>query len=228
MVVHCAHDFSPHAAQFNIAGTKAIFDAARERGVTRQIFVSSLSALPDAPSEYGRIKYELETHFLAKGETCIRPGLVIGYGGLFGRNMRTILKTPVLPLVDGGRDPIAFIGIEDLAQATAALIESAAPGVYNLFHSGIVTLRTLTESLNRRAGHRALFLNVPVPCALFLLSAATAIGIRLPVEAGNLKALRKNRDCPYQSDLARFVARPCSLDAALDAALGSLRESQRG
>ena len=228
VVVHCAHDFSSTAANLNIEGTKAICDAARGQGVGRQVFVSSLSAVPDAPSEYGRIKFELESHFLRQREICVRPGLVIGNGGLFGRNMRTILKTPLLPLADGGRDPIAFIGIEDLAQAMAAVIESAAPDVYNLFHSDVVTLRILTESLNRRARHRALYVSVPVSGALFLLSAAKAIGIRLPVEAGSLKALRKNRDCPHRSDLRKFVSQPCSLDAALDAALRSFRESPLG
>jgi nucleoside-diphosphate-sugar epimerase len=222
-VVHCAHDFSPNAASLNIDGTKAIFQAAREKGVARQVFVSSYSARAGAASEYGRIKYELESYFLREGQIVARPGLVIGNGGLFGRNMRTILATPVLPLVDGGRDPIAFVGIQDFAQAMAAVIESAAPGAYNLFHSDIVTLRTLTETLNRRAGHRALYLSVPAPCALFLLSAAAAIGIRLPVDAGNLRGLKQNRECPYRSDLQTFAPQPCSLDAALKSALADLR-----
>jgi nucleoside-diphosphate-sugar epimerase len=223
VVAHCAHDFSPGAIARNVDGTRAIFQAARERGVARQVFLSSYSARSAATSDYGRIKYELESFFLEQGQIVVRPGLVIGNGGLFGRNMRSILSTPVLPLVDGGRDPVAFIGIGDFLQAMAIIVESAAAGAYNLFHSGIVTLRTLTESLNRQAGHRAIYLSVPAPCAAFLLSAAAAARIRLPVDAGNLKGLKLNRDCPFQSDLQTFVLSPSSLDAALASALADFR-----
>jgi NADH dehydrogenase len=228
VVVHCAHDFSPHAVKRNVDGTKAIFEAARERGVMRQVFVSSYSARPAAASEYGRIKYELENYFLENRQIVVRPGLVIGNGGLFGRNMRSILATPVLPLVDRGIDPIAFIGIEDFLQAMAIVIESGAAGAYNFFHGDLVTLRGLTDALNRQAGHRAIYLNVPFPCAAFLLFAAKAVGIRLPVDAGNLEGLKLNRDCPYQSDLKSFVPEPLSLDTALASTLADFRGGADG
>jgi NADH dehydrogenase len=168
VVVHCVHDFTPDAVKLNINGTKAIFEAARRRGVTRQVFLSSYSARPAAASEYGQIKYDLENYFLENRQIIVRPGLVIGNGGLFGRNMRSILATPVLPLVDRGLDPVAFIGIEDLTRAMTIVVESSPPGAYNFFHADIVTLRTLTESLNQQAGHRAIYFSVPASCAAFL------------------------------------------------------------
>jgi hypothetical protein len=153
---------------------------------------------------------------------------VIGNGGLFGRNMRSILATPVLPLVDRGLDPVAFIGIEDLTRAMTIVVESSASGAYNLFHADIVTLRTLTESLNRQAGHRAIYLSVPASCAAFLLSVAQTVGIQLPVDAGNLKGLKLNRDCPHKSDLGTFVPKPLSLNEALASALVELRGGRHG
>ena len=63
-VIHAAHDFTPGAMDTNVKGTLAMERAAAAAGVRRQILVSSLSARPDAVSEYGRTKLAQEEHFI--------------------------------------------------------------------------------------------------------------------------------------------------------------------
>ena len=132
VVVHLAYDRKA-GIELNVEGVKRVFAAAAAAGVSRQIFVSSYSARPDALSEYGRLKYLLETFFLERGQTIVRPGLVIGNGGLFGRNMEQILHTPLMPLLNAGSDLLPVVAVEDLVTAMTTLLHRE-PGAYNLFN----------------------------------------------------------------------------------------------
>lgn len=219
VVIHCAHDFSPNSVLQNVDGTRAIYEAAKDAGVVRQAFLSSYSARRDSPVDYGRIKYQLETFFLAAGQVVIRPGLVIGNGGLFGRNMRRILTSPVTPLPDGGRDRVAIIGFLDFLAATRLIIESGRPGAYNLFCNELVTLRELTESLNRHAEHLSIYISIPCAWSVFFLNAMQRLGIRFPVDVNNLKALKNTQPRIYSSDLKRLLGSETSMDAALSLAV---------
>ena len=222
-VIHCAHDFSPDSVRQNIDGTRAIYAAARDAGVGRQAFLSSYSARRDSPVDYGRIKHELENFFLAAGQVVIRPGLVIGNGGLFGRNMRRILSSPVIPLPDGGRDRVPIVGILDFLAATRLIIESGRPGAYNLFCNEPVTLRELTESLNRHAGHRSMYVGIPCSWSVWFLNTMQKLGVRFPVNVNNLKALKHTQPRIYASDLKGLLGSETSMDAALSLAVSSFK-----
>jgi NADH dehydrogenase len=204
VIVHCAYDAAASYST-NYDGTILIYAAARKAAVARQILVSSYSARPDAASEYGRLKYALEQFFLSNAESVVRPGLVIGNGGLFGRNMRKILTSPVMPLLDGGRDQLPLIGIRDFTAAMTAILEGGRTGAFNLFDPCFVTMRTLVRTVNRAAGHRALYLPISATLAGALLSVCERCGIRLPVDRGNLRALKANQRPIHQSDLAGLV-----------------------
>jgi NADH dehydrogenase len=122
-VFHCAHDFSA-GQRVNHDGTVAVARGADRFGVKRQVFVSSHSARPDAVSEYGRSKYALEQFFLEQKQLVVRPGLVAGGGGLFGRMIDRLLKARVVPLIAGGRDQVALVGVEDLCEAVCEVVFS--------------------------------------------------------------------------------------------------------
>ncbi len=222
-VVHCAHDFRPGSRKKNVTGTRGLHEAARRAGVSHQIFLSSYSARPDAESEYGRTKFEIEQYFLAEGETVVRPGLVIGNGGLFGRNLRQLLSLRVVPLVDGGRDQLPLLALGDFLQAMGQIIEEAPAGAYNLFNPELVTTRELVRRIQKKAGRRVLFLHLPIGLAIGSLSLAARLGVRLPVDLDNLRALKKNQHEIHVSDLERFVPAASSFDAMLESTLTELR-----
>jgi NADH dehydrogenase len=203
VVVHLAYDRKA-GFDVNVEGTKLVYAAARAAGVPRQIFVSSYSARPESIAEYGRLKRQLETYFLERGETIVRPGLVVGNGGLFFRNMRKILRSPVMPLLDGGRDLLPVVAVDDFAAAMTTLLESRA-GAYNLFNPELVTMRQFMETINRAGGHRALYFNIPVSWASGLLSLSEKLRIKLPIDSDNLRALKQNQECIHKSDLQTLV-----------------------
>src|SRR5687768_7387178 len=73
----------------------------------RYILVSSFSASGDALSYYGRCKHKLELLFSA--DTIIRPGLVLGDGGLFSRLQLQVRKNRFVPLIATGKQPLQTI-----------------------------------------------------------------------------------------------------------------------
>ena len=106
VLVHCAYARRrPGADAFatNVRASKMLFDAARGAGTKQLIFVSSLAAGGDAPSEYGRQKFRIEQMLDPNADTVVRAGLVLGNGGLFARMQAYLRRRSLVPLIDGGR-----------------------------------------------------------------------------------------------------------------------------
>jgi len=89
-VIHCAWDLRPGTGQDNIAFTKRLTEAAEEAGVMHQVFISSYSAHPSAATDYGKSKLTVQDYMLERGHAAVRPGLVIGSGGMFQRLCDTL------------------------------------------------------------------------------------------------------------------------------------------
>jgi nucleoside-diphosphate-sugar epimerase len=216
-IVHCAHDFRPGMLEVNVAGSRLLFSAGEGR---RRIFVSSHSAREDAVGEYGIAKYRIERIYLAGGETVVRPGLVIGSGGLFGRYLRTIRNLRIVPLVDGGRDPVPVLAIADFSETMAALIESGRRSAYNLFNATMPSMRELVDTVLRLERRGALV--VPLPFALAVAATKAAARLKVPgaFNAESLGTLRLNRRPVHESDLLKLSSRETSIEDAIARALG--------
>ncbi len=216
-LVHCAHAFGEVEA--NLSGTRLIYEAGCRAGVRRHIYLSSYSARPDALSDYGSVKHTLERFFLDREQTIVRPGLVIGRGGLFHRNMEAILRYRVAPLLDGGANLLPVIAIRDLVAAMTVILEGELQGAFNLFHHKLVTMRELLETLARQAGRRVLFVNISSRRAETLLRTIEKLRIPFPVGTGTLRALKQNQEPIHtESDLLRLTGAECSLAEMIHAA----------
>jgi nucleoside-diphosphate-sugar epimerase len=216
VVIHGAHDFSPGALERNVEAAVRLFEAA---GTKRQMFISSCAASPDAAVEYGTAKFRIETFFLEHRQVIVRPGLVIGSGGLFGRQLRFMTSSPVIPLLDGGRTPIPVVGVADFCTAIVAIIAAGNHGgEFNLFNPDMPTTRQLTEAVLRASGHRAWLLPVSYELAQGFLRLTEALGIPLPVTTQNLGGARQVGT--HRSTLEALVPRPATLDEMVRAACG--------
>ncbi|MCX6625276.1 MAG: NAD(P)-dependent oxidoreductase [Acidobacteria bacterium] len=203
VLLHAAYD--PRAgSDVNRRGTERIFAAAAKAGVARQIFLSSYSARPGSPSNYGQMKYLLEQFFLEQGQTIVRPGMVTG-GGMFERLTRGMLRLPVVPLAGGGRDLVPILDIGDFTRSLALIAEGAEGREFNLFAPELLTSRRVAELVLEAAGHRALL--VPVPGSLLIAVATLGAWLRLlpPGAAGGVRAARLNRVAAYESHLPRLI-----------------------
>lgn len=211
VVVHAAHDLAHGAGPATVAGTIAIAEAARSAGVGHQVLVSSFSAHAGAVTEYGRAKLALEAWFLPRGQAVVRPGLVIGRGGMFARMVEVVRRNRVVPVVyPSGR--MAVVGERDCLTCLVHAVE-ARPGV--LLGAWLEQRTSMAELLGAtRRALRARTLLVPVPYALALAGARAAegLGIRAPLGSDSLRAMRANAAVADPGTLGQIVARPLGLE----------------
>lgn len=205
VLVHTAHDFTRGATERNITGTIELSSAAKKRGASRQIFLSSYSAQADAVTEYGQTKFSLEQFFGNIDGICVRPGLVIGPGGLFSRMVRMVKLLPVIPVVDGGTGRVPIIGVDQLIGALEKVMNIEDPGaMYNLFNEQLVTLKELIDATAKVLKKRRLFIPVSSKMVMKCLNVFNTMGLDLPVDVNNVRAFIHNQETQYLSDL-RYV-----------------------
>lgn len=106
----------------NVHGTMNMIEAARDAGVPRFIFVSSLSAREPELSAYGASKARAEMLVKASGLdwTIIRPPAVYGPRDSEMFELFRAAKWGVVPVPKGGR--ASMIHVEDLARLLLALL----------------------------------------------------------------------------------------------------------
>ena len=125
-LVHAAYDFRPKTRNdiwnSNVRGSIALFKQAREEGVKRIVFVSTMSAYEGCVSLYGQAKLEIEAALRESGVGCsVRPGLIYSTplsdsGGMIGSILSRVQRGGVLPLIGGGKQQLYCVHEKDLAR----------------------------------------------------------------------------------------------------------------
>lgn len=203
-VVHLAHDFAgEEGARRTIESTLAVARQLHRAGVRRQLFFSSFSAGEHAASLYGRTKFAIEQGFTEMLEAVIvRPGLVLGDGGIYGRIRRWARTLPVIPLPDGGRGEVAVIEVAKLCRETLNLaFASTTPREANLFEREPRSLRHLVLEAAQEVGRTPWILPVPTALLMAGLKAVEFLRLPLPVNADNLAGFTANQAARYVSTL---------------------------
>ena len=202
--IYLAHDFGGEkGAALTVQQTLACVEQLRRHGVGRQLFFSSYSAGAYAISLYGRTKFEIERAVTGLADLVIvRPGLVLGDGGIYGRIRKWAQKFPLVPLPDGGRLEVPVISIHRLCDETLALASAPAPPrEANLFEQRLVTLRELVDRAASEVGRHPLIVPVPSMLLLWGLRAMAALRIPSPVNADNLVGLLASQNAGHLSIL---------------------------
>lgn len=160
-------------------------DAARAQGA-HFIFISSMSAHAAAVSSYGRAKWRIEQSLDQSVDTIVRPGLVIGPGGVYARMLTSVRAAPCLPLFYGGRQPLQPITIDDLVEALQRIIAQRITGSYNLGQPHPLTIREFYQYIMATHGWHRPLIPIPGDLSLACLRLTEKLGIRLPLTAENL------------------------------------------
>jgi predicted dehydrogenase/nucleoside-diphosphate-sugar epimerase len=213
IVIHCAatsDNHIDHARAINVVGTIRLAEAAREAGAWAFIMLSSQSARADAAAAYGRTKYEAEQALLSLagiGVTILRPGLVCGRGGLFGRIAGLVERWPVVPIV-GAETPVQPIFVGDLIDAILRIAEGPGEFGGRVMQLGAASSIPLGElvSLVASSGSRRRKLFAPIPTNALTIGvrAAERIGIPLPVSSANVAGMRAVRTMVTDLDMQRL------------------------
>ena len=202
--IHLAHDFDgPHGAQLTLESTAAIAAQLQVAGVPRQLFFSSYSSGEHASSIYGRTKFAIEKAIEhIPGVVIVRPGLVLGNGGLYGRICKWARVLPIVPLPDGGRGSVPVIDIEKLCDLSLNLaLNSVEPKEANFFEVELKSLRQLVLDAAAQCQRTPWILPIPARWLTAVLLLAAKLHIRLPVNADNLAGFMSNQSATHTSTL---------------------------
>ena len=206
---------TPNAFALNLKGTKQLLMASRKHKLKRTIFISSMSAQPDALSTYGKQKYEIEKLFSHKNDAVIRSGLIIGKGGLVQQITTFIRKFHVAPLIGGGRQPLQIIAVYDLVKAIDALLSSKIRGTLTIAEPTVFTYKEFYRAIATHLRTSLVLLPVPFFMPLLAIQLARALGIPLSITKDNLLGIKRLRSVDTTADLAEINIKPDRLDEVL-------------
>ena len=194
VVVHLA--FNPHtqtdvgAAQ-EIDSAKRLLASCQSIGA-RLVFVSSQTARADAPTAYGRTKWEIEQLVLAAQGVVVRPGQVYGGNekGLFGMLVGVVAALPILPAFLPAPS-IQPVHVDDLSEALlrSSLRRESSGRTYLIAQAQPLRFTAFLKSIAvDRLRVRRIFLPMPI---IFIAWAGQLVGARLRTRLGleRLKSL---------------------------------------
>ena len=167
-LIHLAHDWrvTDDGTDANAAGTEALFADAAGAGLGSRVFVSSLSARPDAPNRYGRSKWASEQ--AVPDATSLRVGLV--YGGpqtaMFGLMCR-LASFRMIPMVEPRR-PVQPIHLNEVVAGILAAADGQHKRVMVLAGPRAIPFETVLRLLAEKLHGRHLRV-LPVKLRLALL-----------------------------------------------------------
>ena len=218
-LIHCAFETRfvnlERARAVNLEGSKRLFEAARRQGVKRIVFVSSLAAHEGAISFYGRSKLEVESLLDPERDVAIRPGHILGEGGVFWRTVYSIRKLPFIPLFFGGHQQVQTVALPDVCEAIQLTLEKGISGVVRVAVNEVLSLREFYSAVAACMGKRPLFVSLPGGFVLHLLRLAERLGFSLPLSSDNLMGLKRLRTFDVRCDLKRLGLRPRTTQEAL-------------
>jgi nucleoside-diphosphate-sugar epimerase len=219
-VVHAAYikfdKANPDALDTNLDGAKRLVKATRASKVKRTIFISTMSAHEDAFSVYGKQKLATEKLFDSPKETILKPGLIIGNGGIV-KQMSDFMKSKhMVPLIAGGRQPLQIVAVQDLVRVIDAVFEKDAAGIYVVATPKVYSYKQFYQALAKRLNLKILY--VPVPYWTLQSAFQVAAVLRLPLGVGedNLKGLKALRVMESKNGLRKLGVTLLPLDKALN------------
>ncbi len=201
LILHCAHDMSPGSYRANVDGTRLWAEQARQRGARSQLFLTSVSAHRQAPSEYGRAKFALESLFLNEGGYVIRPGLVAGPGGSFAALVGMIRTMKVVPIPGANKIRLALTDIGTLSQVILNFEQLKKGSVCNLVQPHWPGLWDFAKAIRRCLGIQGAIIPLNVQTAKLVLWVAGKFRFPLPptLNYASFCALEQSQRYGYES-----------------------------
>jgi len=210
-LVHCAYDFSLrqwdkiHAA--NVLGAEKLLAAAREAGVGKRVFISSMSAFEGCQSLYGKAKLETEQKLSSSDVLLIRPGLIYGDHpqGIVGNLVKQVRNSTILPLFGDGSQILYLSHQEDLSQVICDYANGQLPvvaGPITAAHEQGWTFRSILERLAGAQGKKLRFIKVPWQPAWLVIKCAELARLPLAFRSDSLVSLMHQNPHPL-FDLTR-------------------------
>ncbi len=192
---------TPNAYDINIEGAEDLVGVCKRQSVRNAIFISSMSAHKNAISEYGKQKSAIENIFLSAGYVALRPGLILGNGGLV-KSMAIFMKSKhVVPIIDGGKQPLQTIAVYDLVRCIEKSLTDDISGVLTVATPTTYTYREFYKALARKLNTRVVFIHIPYRLLMLVFRILSLFRVSVEIGEDNLKGLRKLQSTNTSKDL---------------------------
>jgi nucleoside-diphosphate-sugar epimerase len=191
-IIHCVYDKNMSIEE-NTESTISWAKELKSRGIKNQLFISSISAISGNDSEYSLIKQKTEQCFLANDMNVIRPGLVVGDGGLFKQMIKKVISFPTMPLVNGGNSDVKLIGINDLIFTINNILDGTlADKEINIFYKNKFILKDVLKGISKFYSKKIFFINIPFFIIFSMVKLLEILKINIGVTSQNIKGLVSN------------------------------------
>lgn len=206
---------NPDALKINLEGAKELLKASRQHKLQHNIFISSMSAHSGAESVYGKQKLEIEKLFKGPGCTVIRSGLIMGDGGMV-KQMTAFMKSKhMVPLMDGGKQPLQVVGVYDLARVIEAVFERKQSGTLTIATPEVYTYKSFYKALAKRLKIAVLYIPVPLGALMGITKTTTALHLPISINVDNVLGLKNLRSAKTAGDLAKLHIKLDNLEQIL-------------
>lgn len=166
------------------------------------VFISSFSAIPPfIDTYYGKTKSKMEA--ILSNHCILRPGLVIGNGGLFHKIVLQIRRLPLLPIIDGGIQPIQLIHIDDLCHSILRCIEEFSPSIYHIAHPEVITYAQFVREVSKNLKVKCRFISLP-PSLIITIVKLFSKQKFIRVNTDNIKGLLNAKSINNTKDYEYF------------------------
>ena len=95
-----------------------------------------------------------------------------------------------------------MISLSHVLAATEVIIRQRLEGPWNLFYDPRPTMKEFVREVKKHAGQRPRLFPISVQFATIAVKVALSIGLPIPADPGQIRALQLNEDSPWQSDLS--------------------------
>lgn len=194
ILIHAAYDFSPFHPEFvrkqNIDGTRSLYELAKTSGVKKIIHISSISSYPHSFSRYGQTKYTIEQLTFEFGGYVCRPGIIFTKSsqGIIPKLAR-ISKLPLIPIFNGGDQPLYTTHLDDLIDFLTYLISDKQSPPLTPITTAFpkpIFFKEILKQLALAQHHTPRFISIPPLPVVTLLSFMEKLGIHPPLTSDAL------------------------------------------
>ncbi len=207
----------------NLRGTRSLVRAARDAGVGRVVFVSTIAAAYPEVDRYpyaaAKRRAEEVVSAGALGWTILRPTIVLGQGGGIGPKLLDFAKRARTPLFGDGNVRVQPIGERDVARLILEAMRDPATlrQTIDLGGPDVITFAELLRRLRGALGQKPeKFLRLPLrPAMSTLWIVERCLGPRLPVLAGQLYAFRYDSTARSSNFLDQRMPKIARIDALI-------------
>lgn len=217
-VIHCAWDRTARtydeAERINVRGSLQLKALCKQKGVQQFIFISSMAAHAGARSVYGRAKFAVEQALDPSTSCIMKPGVIIGNGGLFFNTLRLAKRFPVLPVFFGDA-MLQTIFIDDMCQAIFNAVERRVHGIFSIAHETPVPVKIFSTRVMQHAGRKVRLVSLPGTSALLVSRVFEALRLPLPITSDNLLGLKYGIHFETHKDCQTLGIEPLSFEKSL-------------